>query len=88
MVILAKFPIQDTGYKIGDYLSSEDQPTLESKNGKIFDGWYYKSNGSERKFMFGDVSYYVNEETHENEEWSDYSQYNGESLTLYPKWFT
>ena len=75
-------------YKIGDYLSSEDQPTLESKNGKIFDGWYYKSNGSERKFTFGDVSYYVNEETHENEEWSDYSQYNGESLTLYPKWFT
>jgi len=77
-------------YKVGDYLRQEDEPKLGPKNGKEFDGWYYKEGSSEYKFYFGDTSSYSdpNDPISTPEEYPYYRLYNGQDRTLYPKWKT
>lgn len=77
-------------YKIGDYLQQEDEPKLGPKNGKEFDGWYYKQGSSEYKFYFGETSSYSdpNDPISVPEEYAYYRLYDGQDRTLYPKWKT
>lgn len=78
-------------YKVGDYLEGKDEPKLGQKNGKEFDGWYYKKNGNEYKFSFGARSSYLVDPdagTSEYEDCDDYYMYNGQNYTLHPKWYT
>ena len=77
-------------YKIGDYLHQEDEPKLGPKNGKEFDGWYYKQGSSEYKFYFGETSSYSdpNDPISTPEEYAYYRLYDGQDRTLYPKWNT
>ena len=77
-------------YKIGDYLHQEDEPKLGPKNGKEFDGWYYKQSNSEYKFYFGETSSYSdpNDPISVPEEYAYYRLYDGQDRMLYPKWET